>query len=163
MKSKARTVVLAIVIVTLFGMLAVARETKSENDTDSKQDETLQNETKTAEHSQNDAPALSAILFVNSKSCPCTLERCRTAETIVDGIKEGYSDMVTCETVDWELQHERAVALVKQFRVFIIPTLIVLDKEKQVVWRCQDFSKKEQIYSKIKQLAGKSTGTNGSN
>ncbi|UCD56309.1 MAG: thioredoxin family protein [Candidatus Hydrogenedentota bacterium] len=144
------------------GAIAAANETESGNNASARDDRMPEAKTQGASLLQTDAPKLSAILFVNSLSCKCTLERCKSAEAIMEGIKKEYKDIVTFETIDYELQHEKARALIDRFKVFMIPTLVLLDSEKRVVWRCMDFSKEEPIRSKFKKFAGRTRDADAS-
>ena len=106
-------------------------------------------------------PQISAILFVNSKSCPCTREQCRIAEGVMKEIRKECAGDVAFETVDYELQYERAKPLLDKYDVFafMIPVLVVLDGENSVVWRCTDFSEPERIAGKFEKLLGALNGS----
>lgn len=95
---------------------------------------------------------ISAILLVNFLSCPCTKEHCQVAEEVLLEAKRRYGDLLTYETVDWELEHEKAAPLREEYDVLFLPTLIVLDEAENVIWRCDNFYEEEEVYSKFEQL-----------
>ncbi len=97
---------------------------------------------------------VSAILFVNSLSCDCTREQCEIAETVVEEIENQYAGAVTFETIDYELQYEKAKPLLDKFNAFMIPVLVVLDGNGHVLWKCTDFTEPDNISAQFGKLLG---------
>jgi glutaredoxin len=104
---------------------------------------------------QESVRGVSAILFVNELSCPCTREQCRVAEAIVQTLKEDFSNRVRFETIDYELQHEKAKPLMEKYDAIMVPVLVILDQGGNVVWRCEDFSDESAIRSRLEELIRK--------
>ena len=69
-------------------------------------------------------------------------------------VKRRHGSLLTYETVDWELEHEKASPLRERYDILFLPTLIVLDEGENVIWRCDDFHEEEKVYSKFEQLLG---------
>jgi hypothetical protein len=95
--------------------------------------------------------SLSAILFVNELSCPCTREQCHIAEGIVETLKEDFSWGVRFETIDYELQNEKAKPLMQKYSTIDIPFLLVLDGER-FLWKCNDFSDEKAVRARFEEL-----------
>jgi hypothetical protein len=72
----------------------------------------------------------------------------------METIQKEYAGDVAFETIDYELQYERAKPLLDKYDVFafMIPVLVVVDGESRVVWRCADFSEPELIDARFKEL-----------
>ena len=94
---------------------------------------------------------LSALLFVNELSCPCTREQCHIAEGIVQTLKEDFSWGVRFETIDYELQNEKAKPLMQKYSTIDIPFLLVLDGER-LLWNCNDFSDENEVRARFEEL-----------
>jgi hypothetical protein len=69
--------------------------------------------------------------------------------------KRRHGNLLTFETVDWELEHEKASPLRERYDILFLPTLIVLNEAENVIWQCDNFYEEEQVYSKFEQLLGK--------
>ena len=149
-----RTALLVMVVLGFVGIASFTGNTKSREarHRDSIPNAVAQNES-TPIHREI-KPDLSAILFLNSKSCPCTREQCRIAEGVMEKIQKEYAGDVAFERVDYELQYEKAKPLLDKYDVFafMIPVLVVLDGKHSVVWRCTDFSEPELIDTRFKEL-----------
>ena len=98
---------------------------------------------------------LSAILFVNEMSCPCTREQCRVAEGIVQTLKEDFSNRVRFEKIDYELEYEKAKPLMEKYDAIMIPNLVVLEGDR-LLWKCEDFSDEIAVRSRFEELLFKS-------
>ncbi|RJP17383.1 MAG: hypothetical protein C4520_16590 [Candidatus Abyssobacteria bacterium SURF_5] len=95
--------------------------------------------------------ALSAILFVNEMSCPCTREQCRVAEGIVQALKADFSSRMRFKTIDYELENETAKPLMEKYDAIMLPVLVVLEGDR-LVWLCEDFSDENAVRAKIEEL-----------
>lgn len=95
---------------------------------------------------------VSAILFVNSLSCECTREQCEIAETVMEEMEKQYAGAVAFETIDYELQYEKAKPLLDKFNAFMIPVLVVLDEDGLVLWKCMDFTEPANIRAQFEKL-----------
>ena len=94
--------------------------------------------------------SLSAILFVNDLSCPCTREECRDAQKILQTLKEDSSNRVHFESIDYELQHEKAKPLMEKFGVIDVPVLVVFDGDR-ILWKCKDFSDENAVRARFEE------------
>ncbi|RJP75657.1 MAG: hypothetical protein C4532_00065 [Candidatus Abyssobacteria bacterium SURF_17] len=101
---------------------------------------------------ENESEAgLSAILFVNELSCPCTREQCRVAEGIVQTLKENFSNRVRFDKIDYELENEKAKPLLQKYEAIMIPVLVLLEGDR-VLWKCEDFSDENAVRSRFKEI-----------
>ena len=152
-----RTILPMIVIIGFVGLAAVTGRALSQKSDDDKEAPTDESTLQGFEAE----PQISAILFVNSKSCPCTREQCRIAEGVMKEILKECAGDVAFETVDYELQYERARPLLDKYdtSAFMIPVLVVLDSEHNVLWRCTDFSEPGRVAAQFQKLQGAANGS----
>lgn len=75
-----------------------------------------------------------AVYVTTSKACDCILERCQAGDWVVEKTFEGEKKALL-KRVDYAVDKEGAKALIRKYRLPMLPALLFLDRHGNLLWR----------------------------
>jgi hypothetical protein len=98
------------------------------------------------------APRATIHFLIDSSACPCVLEACARAAPLGDFVEVHLPADVEFKKYDYAFDSAQIEPLLRQYKIFTFPALIVLDREKKELAKFQGPLDGEEVLKKLREL-----------
>jgi len=94
-----------------------------------------------------------AVLITTSKACACTLKRCQAADAVMAQVFSGARQRLLSR-IDMATDKDAASSCIQNYRVMVLPSLLLLDAQGKLLWSAQGEMNREDITKQLSQFGG---------
>jgi hypothetical protein len=94
-----------------------------------------------------------AVYITTTKGCDCTLKRCQAGDAVVAQVFSGARQRLLSR-VDMAGDKDAAAGYIQNYRVVVLPSLLLLDAQGKLLWSAQGEMNREEITRQLSQFGG---------
>jgi hypothetical protein len=94
-----------------------------------------------------------AVYITTTKGCDCTLKRCQAADAVVARVFSGARQRLLTR-LDTAGDKDAAEGYIRNYRVVVLPSLLLLDAQGKLLWSAQGEMNREEITRQLSQFGG---------
>jgi hypothetical protein len=94
-----------------------------------------------------------AVYITTTKACACTLKRCQAGDALVAQLFKGSRQRLLSR-VDMAGDKDAAESYIQNYRVVVLPSLLLLDAQGKLLWSAQGEMNREEITKQLSQFGG---------